>query len=67
MRWEVWVHEGLVVGSVPLGEGRMDVPIVVRGLLFQGAGGRETVVKAGLEAFNLVGIVRDVVAGSGGE
>ena len=45
----------------------MDVPIVVRGLLFQGAGGRETVVKAGLEAFNLVGIVRDVVAGSGGE
>lgn len=65
MRWEVWVHEGLIVGSVPLGECGVDVPIVVCGLLFQGAGGCQAVIEAGLEAFDFVGIMRNVVAGSG--
>jgi len=64
MRWEVWVHEGLIVGSVPLGECGVDVPIVVCGLLLERAGGCQAVIEAGLEAFNLVGIVRDIVAGS---
>jgi hypothetical protein len=45
----------------------VDVPIVVCGLLFQGAGGCEAVVEAGLETLDLVGIVWDVVAGSGRE
>ena len=65
MRWEVWVHEGLVVGSVPLGEGGVDVPVVVCGLLLERTGGREAVIQTDFEAFDLVGIVRDVVARSG--
>ena len=65
MRWEVWVHEGLVVGSVPLGESGVDIPVIVCGLLFQRAGGRQAVVEASLEAFDLVRVVRDVIAGPG--
>lgn len=43
----------------------MDIPVVVCGLLFQRAGRCKAVVKAGLEAFDLVGIVWDVVARPG--
>jgi hypothetical protein len=66
MRWEVWVHEGLIIGSVPLGEGGVNVPVVVCGLLLKRAGGCKAVVKAGLEPFDLVGIVWDIVARPGG-
>lgn len=43
----------------------MDIPVVVCRLLFQRAGRCKAVVKAGLEAFNLIGIVWDVVARPG--
>lgn len=43
----------------------MYVPIVVCGLLFQRACGCQAVIEADLEAFDLVGIVWDVVAGPG--
>lgn len=62
MRWQVWVHEGLVVGSIPLCEGGVDGPVIFCGLLLERARRREAVVEAGLEALDLVGVVRDVVA-----
>lgn len=65
---QVRVHEGFVVGAVPLGEGGVDGPVAVargggRGV-FEGAGGGEALVEAGFEAIDLVGVVGEVVAGA---
>ena len=65
MRWEVWVHEGFVVGPVPLRECGVDVPVIVCGLLLERAGGRKAVVEAGFEPFDFVCIVWDIIARSG--
>lgn len=64
MGWEVGVHEGFEVGSVPLGEGGVDVPVCGGLGGGEGAGGVEAVVEAGFEAGELVDVVGEVVAGS---
>lgn len=60
------VHEGLEVGTPPLGQGVADLPLVVDALAGElRADGGEALVQAGLEASDLVVFGAQVVAGPG--
>ena len=66
MRRQEGIHEGLEVGSVPLRDGVGDGPLAIccGGGFAEGTCRSEALVQALFEAFDLVDVVAEVVAGS---
>src|SRR5690349_3321100 len=56
------IHEGLGVGAPPLGEAVTNLPVARLLALTDAAHGREALVQAGLEAFDLIVVRAQVIS-----